>query len=163
MLHLMKKEMARSSVRVRFSAIRAFYEFLRMRGIVTKNVLGEVSLPKLEKQLPRFLTTNQMDRLIGSPAAAPRAKQAPSWTAARDTAIIELFYSPNSPASTSRTLTSSAKPPASQEKAQRNASARSEHRHSKPFQDTANWPAFTVVPSSSTNPGAASARGPSVP
>lgn len=93
MLDLMKKEMARASVRVRFSALRAFYEFLLMRGVVTKNVLGEVSLPKLEKQLPRFLTTTQMDRLIGSPAATPRAKQAPSWTTARDTAIIELFYS----------------------------------------------------------------------
>jgi site-specific recombinase XerD len=93
MLEMMKAEMARSSVRLRFAAMRAFYAFLHMRRTISKNVLLEVSLPKAEKQLPRFLTTSQVDNLIAAPAAAQKNKQAPTWMAARDTAVIELFYS----------------------------------------------------------------------
>jgi len=93
MLELMKAGMARASVRLRFAAMRAFYAFLHMRRALSKNVLLEVSLPKAEKQLPRFLTTGQLDVLISAPAAASKSKQAPTWMAARDTAVIELFYS----------------------------------------------------------------------
>jgi integrase/recombinase XerC/integrase/recombinase XerD len=93
MLDMMKAEMARSSVRLRFAAMRAFYAFLHMRRTISKNVLLEVSLPKAEKQLPRFLTTAQVDNLVAAPASAQKNKQAPSWMAVRDTAVIELFYS----------------------------------------------------------------------
>lgn len=93
MLELMKASMARSSVRLRFSAMRAFYAFLHMRRTISKNVLLEVSLPKSEKQLPRFMTTSQVDALVTAPLVAEKSKQAPSWMAARDAAVIELFYS----------------------------------------------------------------------
>jgi site-specific recombinase XerD len=90
---LMKNSMARASIRVRFSALRAFYDFLVMRQLVPKNTLRELSLPKTEKNLPRFLTTTQVETLIETPANVPRTKQAPAWSALRDLAIIELFYS----------------------------------------------------------------------
>ncbi len=90
---MMKNEMARSSVRLRLSSLRAFHSFLLMRNFVEKNVLREVLLPKAEKQLPRFMTANQVESLIETPGRQERSKQAPVWMAARDTAIIELFYS----------------------------------------------------------------------
>jgi integrase/recombinase XerC len=93
MLEMMKASMARASVRLRFSALRAFYAFLHMRRTISKNVLLEVSLPKSEKQLPRFLTTSQVDALVAAPVAAVKNKQAPTWMAVRDAAVIELFYS----------------------------------------------------------------------
>ena len=93
MLEMMKAESARASVRLRFAALRAFYGFLHMRRVIPKNVLLEVSLPKPERQLPRFLTTTQVDALISVPEKNEKNKQAPQWMAARDTAIIELFYS----------------------------------------------------------------------
>ena len=93
MLEMMKAEMARASVRLRFAAMRSFYAFLQMRGEVPKNVLHEVLLPKREKNLPRFLTTAQVESLVEAPLKAEKNKQAPVWMAARDTAIIELFYS----------------------------------------------------------------------
>jgi len=93
MLELMKASMARASVRLRFSAMRAFYAFLHMRRTISKNVLLEVSLPKAEKQLPRFLTTSQVDALVAAPVAAVKSKQAPTWMGVRDAAVIELFYS----------------------------------------------------------------------
>lgn len=93
MLDMMKKDMARSSVRLRLSALRAFHAFLLRRNFVAKNVLREVLLPKAEKQLPRFMTAKQVESLIDTPGAQEKKQQAPAWMAARDTAIIELFYS----------------------------------------------------------------------
>ena len=93
MLEMMKAEMARASVRLRFAAMRSFYAFLQMRGVVPKNVLHEVLLPKREKSLPRFMTNAQIESLVEAPLKTDKNKQAPVWMAARDTAIIELFYS----------------------------------------------------------------------
>lgn len=93
MLELMKAEKSRATVRLRFAALRAFYSFLHLRRFVPKNVLLEVSLPKAERKLPRFLTTPQVEALVAAPSKAPKHKNAPAWLAARDTAVIELFYS----------------------------------------------------------------------
>lgn len=93
MLEMMKADMARATVRLRFAAMRSFYAFLQMRGEIPKNVLQEVLLPKREKNLPRFLTTAQVESLVDAPLKTEKNKQAPVWMAARDTAIIELFYS----------------------------------------------------------------------
>ena len=93
MLDMMKHEMARASVRLRFSALRAFNEFLRLRNIIDRNILHDVLMPKAEKQIPRFLTTSQVETLIETPVKQEKLKQAPTWMNARDTAIIELFYS----------------------------------------------------------------------
>ena len=93
MLDMMKRGLARASVRLRISSLRAFYTFLHARNEIPKNVLHEVLLPKAEKQLPRFLTAPQALTLIETPAKHEKNRQAPEWMAARDTAIIELFYS----------------------------------------------------------------------
>jgi integrase/recombinase XerC len=93
MLEMMKAEMARASVRLRFAALRSFFGFLHMRQEVSKNVLLEVQLPKPEKRLPKFMTTAQVETLLEAPAKTEKTQQAPQWMAARDTAIMELFYS----------------------------------------------------------------------
>lgn len=93
MLEMMKAGMAKTTVRLRFASLRALYSFLHMRRVVPKNVLMEVSLPKTPKPLPRFLTTAQVDALVDAPGKHEKTRQAPEWMAARDTAIIELFYS----------------------------------------------------------------------
>ena len=48
MLDMMKRDMARSSVRLRLSAMRAFHAFLLRRNFVEKNVLREVILKALQ-------------------------------------------------------------------------------------------------------------------
>lgn len=93
MLDMMKRDMARASVRVRFSAMRTFFDFLAMRGHVTRNVVRDIAMPKAHKSLPRFLTSPQVATLVETPARAGGTKQAPVWAAARDEAILELFYS----------------------------------------------------------------------
>jgi len=58
-----------------------------------ENPLKEVLLPKAEKKLPLLLTVKQINELLCTPFKVEREKQAPPWVAARDAAIMELFYS----------------------------------------------------------------------
>jgi site-specific recombinase XerD len=90
---LMKAGAARATIRLHFAALRTFYKWLTERHGLERNPLKEVQLPKLERKLPVVLTIAQVEDLLGAPFRAPREKQAPEWTAARDAAILELFYS----------------------------------------------------------------------
>lgn len=91
---MMKRQLGRATIRLHFAALRSFYSFLSRRKKLAANPLLAVQLPKLEKKLPVVLTVSQMESLLEAPAAAPaKAKQATPWAAARDAAILELFYS----------------------------------------------------------------------
>ncbi len=89
----MKSGRARSSIRLLFSALRSFYQFLVVRNILDSNVIKTIEIPKKEKQLPRFLTHSQIESFLAGPEKSVRQKQAPAWMASRDEAIFELFYS----------------------------------------------------------------------
>ena len=93
LLECMKKSMARSYVRLTFAALRSFYRFLVEREGLTENPLKVVLLPKAEKKLPVVLSVSQIDQLLTEPEKLTRKNQAPAWAAARDAAILELFYS----------------------------------------------------------------------
>jgi site-specific recombinase XerD len=93
LLDLMKKGQSRATIRLGFAALRSFYNHLTERNVVPTNVLKLVSLPKLQKTLPQFLTVPQVTILMDQPAKRTKSKQAPTWMATRDMAILELFYS----------------------------------------------------------------------
>ena len=93
LFQLMKDEMARSTIRLRFSALRSFYKFLVLRHGLPKSPVAEVQLPKLERSLPVVLSQKQIEDLLTAPLHAPLPKQAPEWLPLRDVAILELFYS----------------------------------------------------------------------
>ncbi len=93
LLDCMKSGMARSYVRLTFAALRSFYKYLVEREGFTDNPLKEVQLPKLEKKLPVVLSVPQVDELLETPKKNERHSQAPAWAAARDMAMMELFYS----------------------------------------------------------------------
>ena len=91
---LMKRGRSRATIRLSFAALRSFYNHLSERNVVSSNVLKLVSLPKLEKHLPEFLTIPQVAFLLmEQPVAKPKTRQSTGWMAARDVAILELFYS----------------------------------------------------------------------
>jgi integrase/recombinase XerC len=90
---LMKRGQARSYVRLQFSALRTFYQFLAARKKLRRNPVREVQLPKLEKKLPLVLTRNQIEELIAAPLKVDKHRAAPGWMPLRDLAIMELFYS----------------------------------------------------------------------
>ena len=90
---LMKHGQARSYVRLQFSALRTFYQFLTARKRFRRNPVQEVQLPKMEKKLPLVLTRQQVEELLTAPAREQKSRSAPSWMPLRDVAIMELFYS----------------------------------------------------------------------
>jgi site-specific recombinase XerD len=90
---LMKRGQARSYVRLQFSALRTFYQFLAARKGLRSNPAREVQLPKLEKKLPLVLTRQQVEELLAAPARVAKNRAAPVWMPLRDVAIMELFYS----------------------------------------------------------------------
>lgn len=89
----MRDEWARATVRLHFAALRSFYKFLTRRAGLKLNPVVEVQLPKAEKKLPVVLNQKQVIELIEKPFKVEQPKQAPSWAAERDAAILELFYS----------------------------------------------------------------------
>jgi site-specific recombinase XerD len=90
---LMKREQARSYIRLQFSALRNFYRYLAARNHLTNNPVREVQLPKLDKKLPLVLTQEQINELLAAPLQVKKPKSAPVWMPQRDAAIMELFYS----------------------------------------------------------------------
>ena len=93
LFEVMKRGQARSYVRLQFSALRTFYQFLGARKQLRRNPVREVQLPKMQKTLPLVLTRQQVDELLTAPTREPKSRSAPSWMPLRDVAIMELFYS----------------------------------------------------------------------
>ncbi|MFC4994438.1 site-specific tyrosine recombinase/integron integrase [Rubritalea tangerina] len=91
--HCMQSDMARSTIRLKFSALRSFYKYLVHRQGLAKSPLVELQLPKQERKLPTVLNQSQIIELLEAPLHAELSKQAPEWLPLRDTAILELFYS----------------------------------------------------------------------
>src|SRR6201982_2392759 len=90
---IVKRGQARSYVRLQFSALRTFYQFLSARKGLASNPLRQVQLPKTGKKLPLVLTRQQVEELLAAPAQVAKHRAAPAWMPQRDVAIMELFYS----------------------------------------------------------------------
>jgi integrase/recombinase XerC len=90
---LMKQGLKRSTIRLRFAALRSFYKFLVYRHGLAASPVAAVELPKPERSLPVVLNLSQMEELLALPLSLPVSKQTPQWVPARDAAILELFYS----------------------------------------------------------------------
>ena len=89
----MKLEMARSTIRLHFSALRSFFKFLTRRRGLKLNPLSDIQLPKANRTLPLVLPLKQVEQLLNLPFNVKQPKQAPQWASARDAAILEVFYS----------------------------------------------------------------------
>ena len=90
---LMKADLGRNTIRLRFSALRSFYKFLVQRKGFDHNPVVEVQLPKAQKSLPVIISVKQAVSLLEAPFQIEHPKQAPNWIPFRDAAILELFYS----------------------------------------------------------------------
>jgi len=81
LFELMKQEMARSTIRLRFAALRSFYKFLVHRRGMGISPLNDVQLPKSEKKLPIVLTLSQMEQLLEMPQKMDPDARAMPWQA----------------------------------------------------------------------------------
>ena len=90
---LMKEDMKRSTIRLRFAALRSFYKYLVLRRGLEKSPVAEIQMPKLERSLPVVLSLKQMEALLETPLKVESSSKSPAWLKHRDVAILELFYS----------------------------------------------------------------------
>lgn len=76
------------SIARHLSAIRRFHQFAREEGLAPLDPSEGIETPRLPRLLPHSLSGDEVERLL----AAPAASEDPI-VAARDTAMLELFYS----------------------------------------------------------------------
>jgi len=73
--------LSRAAIQLRFCALRTFYKYLLRHGEVTSSPIKNVSLPKLEKRLPKFLTAAQMLELLKAPLKHSKRRKKSSGAA----------------------------------------------------------------------------------
>lgn len=98
--YLGRNNLGRSSIQLRFSALRTFFRFLVRHDVVSTSPIRNLALPKAGRRLPKFLTAQQMLALLEAPlkplAAAKgksRGRPISAGVCYRDVAIIETIYS----------------------------------------------------------------------
>jgi len=67
------------------AAIKMFYRFLALEGIVESNVMAVLDSPRMWRRLPAVLSPEEVDRLLSAPDAT-------TPLGLRDKAILELLY-----------------------------------------------------------------------
>jgi integrase/recombinase XerC len=82
----------RRTLHLHVSGLRAFFKYWLRHGRVTRNPFIGVPLPKLEKRLPKFLTEDQMKRLLTGPSRLLENEATDAFTAWRDRLAMELLY-----------------------------------------------------------------------
>src|SRR5580698_1848852 len=99
--YLGRNSLSRAATSLRFSALRTFYKFLIRHGIAVSSPIKNLSLPKMEKRLPKFLTIQQMNDLLAAPPKLLQMQKSKKGAgrpisaaaAARDVAVLETIYS----------------------------------------------------------------------
>lgn len=74
------------------SGLRAFYRYWHRQGRLAGNPFLGIPLPKLEKRLPKFLTEQQIVRLLQGPQRLLENGGTDPFTAWRDRLVLELLY-----------------------------------------------------------------------
>jgi integrase/recombinase XerC len=95
-----RNNLSRAVTQLRFSALRTFYKFLIRHGVAESSPIKNLSLPKLEKRLPKFLTKQQMEALLVAPFELLKIQKekkvgrpVSQIAALRDVAVLETIYS----------------------------------------------------------------------
>lgn len=83
--HLQKNHKALSSINRNLVVVRNFYKYLNKRGIVNLNPFLSYDLPKLEKNMPKIISVEEVDKLLDAPDISIHR-------GARDKAMMELMY-----------------------------------------------------------------------
>jgi integrase/recombinase XerC len=95
-----RHNLGRAAIQLRFCALRTFYKFLIRRGVLSSSPIKNLSLPKLARRLPKFLTAKQMEDLLEAPLKLLPAVEKPgkrqiaaALACRRDVAVLETIYS----------------------------------------------------------------------
>jgi len=68
-----------------FSCLRSFFKYLQLEENLKKDLTEEISVPKKKKNLPEFLSEEEVSRLLDAPSVS-------TIKGIRDKALLELLY-----------------------------------------------------------------------
>ena len=85
MQKLKNAQLTPSSRARKSAALKSFFKYLYLEKILPHNLAEDIETPKKEKSLPKYLTLEEVDRLL----AAPKTN---SIIGCRDKAMLELLY-----------------------------------------------------------------------
>ena len=86
LINLHNHEYSKNTIAIYISSLRTFFKYLYNENIITNNPTILVSNPKLDKKLPTFLYTNDLEKLLSMPNTEDNL-------GIRDCLILELLYS----------------------------------------------------------------------
>lgn len=86
-----QRDLSRRTVHNHFSGLRTFFQWRRLHG-AENNPLAGLTLPKLDKPLPKFLTEKQMKTLLDGPMRLLDYEAIEPFIAWRDRLMMELLY-----------------------------------------------------------------------
>ncbi|WP_230530342.1 site-specific tyrosine recombinase XerD [Microvirga roseola] len=95
MASLEERGLKASSAARRLSAVRQFHKFLYVEGYAPADPTAAVSAPKRGRALPKVLSVDEVDRLLGiahEGVARPKASPSERLRAARMACLLELLY-----------------------------------------------------------------------
>jgi integrase/recombinase XerC len=87
-----QRTVKRRTLHNQVSGVRAFFRFALRQNLATKNPFTGVVLPKLDKPLPKFMTEDQMRKLLAGPLLLLENEAIDPCTAWRDRLMLELLY-----------------------------------------------------------------------
>jgi integrase/recombinase XerC len=85
---LQNRQLAKTSRARKVAALRSFFHFLARQGVVSQSPVLGVRSPRLDKRLPKFLRTEEVEALL----SAPFTHSEDADLAQRDVALLELLY-----------------------------------------------------------------------
>ena len=83
---------SKRTVRNHISALRSFYQFCQSRNYLNNNPFRNLTLPKLEKKLPVFLSQDELIQLLEAPLKLDISSPHAEMIRVRDRIIMELLY-----------------------------------------------------------------------
>lgn len=97
-----EEPLARTSLLRKISALRSFFRFMVRENRVSRNPFLGLTTPKREKRLPKYMTVDEVGRLLDAPepfwnnaveVGAVKTREGADFSCARDKAILEVIYS----------------------------------------------------------------------
>ncbi len=82
---LRERDYCKSTTARKLATLRSFYKFCMKRGYVQSTPLATIRTPKQEKRLPKFLTEEEVRKLLDTPDVG-------TLLGARDRAMLETMY-----------------------------------------------------------------------
>ena len=84
--HMREHNYSKATVARKLATLRSFFKYLNKRGLTGNNPMLSIRTPKLDKRLPKFMTEEQVTRLLQTPDDT-------DLLGSRDKAMLEEIYS----------------------------------------------------------------------